>query len=152
MTRFYLETKYPGPQMRFDYTCQAPMPVTNDVVTQSTAAMSPFNTFFDLSQVEVKCPAAQPALQAWRISDSIRYTCAGVVACNPSVTGNPLSCTARSTGMNDGGIGDNVYLDRHDVKCRLCAPSVRPRTRKAGTSFSVLLVVLRSAAALLHNG
>lgn len=127
MSRFQLEDRRNPDQMRFAYTCEAPVPVTTDTVSLDTDSITVGNirSFYQFAH-PVACPDNRPALQRWHfhkngakkgggrgggggfVKAGISYTCAAVV--------NGVTCVERSTDISVVS-GSNAYLDRHNVKC-----------------------------------
>lgn len=112
MTRFQMQTRNAGTQMRFTYMCEAPVPVTN----MRTSWMSVKGRNY--SSMAATCNSTQ-AIQRWsitRVGENqalIDTTCSSVDA-NWSTT---LKCYNRSTPMTDYGGSAKVLLDFHNVQC-----------------------------------
>lgn len=135
LTQFRLQARWNSTQMRFVYTCQAPVAIRGAADAPFSTAEVPVRDFFDFSlldpSVSVKCPAWAPALQRWFITRPVRarstsaysqinYTCAFVTPGSR----HALSCVERFTDMTDTchltewrSDVCNAYLDRHNVQC-----------------------------------
>lgn len=120
LTRFQLQTHTSGQvsAMSFNYTCQAPIFVTNDTLNKTSNYYVAF-TLIDLMQngALIFCPDfTYPALQQWRVEMKgaqarISYTCAKVTYASG------IQCEYRETAMSDNGGGQNIYFNRHNVQC-----------------------------------
>lgn len=119
LSRWQLQSRLSGSQIRYGYTCVSPK--ATGVASRTTTIHSDWAnmaTFVDLRLIDVTCPSSRPAMKGWRF-----YRLGGQGLINvycAAVDGSSLSCDQRSTDMSDAAGGANTLLGDHNVQCGCC--------------------------------
>lgn len=99
----------------FNYGCEPSAGITTTVTTNSTRWVD-VQTLFTLDPLNIACPGANQAFQAWRfdaqlfnLQARLSFRCVQFLAA--------LSCIQRTTAWQPYVPGDFTALQLHDVRC-----------------------------------